>query len=81
MILPTKHVRPDRALIGVGGEVLKILDEPTTVSHLWNEIRACRSANTPNAPITYNWFVLSLDFLFIIGAIEVQRGLLQRVEV
>ncbi len=25
MILPTKHVRPDRALIGVGAEVLEIL--------------------------------------------------------
>ena len=80
MILPTKHIRPDRALIGVGGEVLKILYEPKTVSHLWNEIREYRSTS-PSAPINYNWFVLSLDFLFIIGAIEVRRGLLHRVEV
>lgn len=80
MILPTKHIRPDRALIGVGGEVLKLLDEPATVSHLWNEIRARRSVFSPNAPVNYNWFVLSLDFLFIIGAIELRRGLLQRVE-
>lgn len=80
MILPTKHVRPDRSLIGVGGEVLKFLDEPTTVSNLWDEIRARRSAQSSNAPISYNWFVLSLDFLFAIGAIEVRRGLLQRVQ-
>ena len=81
MILPTKHVRPDRALIGVGGEVLNILHEPTTMSHLWNEVRARRSVISPNSPINYNWFVLALDFLFIVGAIEVRRGLLKRVEV
>lgn len=81
MILPTKHIRPDRALIGVGSEVLKFLKTPKTVSRLWNEIRAYRSADSPNAPISYAWFILSLDFLFMVGAIEMRRGLLQRVEV
>ena len=81
MIMPTKHVRPDRALIGVGSEVLKFLDEPMTVSKLWNGIRARRSAYSPNAPINYEWFVLSLDLLYMVGAIEVRRGLLQRVKV
>lgn len=34
MILPTKHVRSDRALIGVGAEVLDILKRPLTMSRL-----------------------------------------------
>ncbi len=39
MILPTKHVRGDRALIGVGGEILRLLRQPMTVSRLWDEVR------------------------------------------
>ena len=78
MILPTKHVRPDRALIGVGAEVLEILKRPMTMSKLWDEIRGRRTLLTPNAPIDYQWFVLSLDLLYVIGAVELERGLVRR---
>lgn len=52
MILPTKHLREDQALIAVGAELLGLLDEPKTVSRLWEEIRRARgeaeaSAATP----------------------------------
>ena len=80
MILPTKHVRTDRALIGVGAELLTILRVPMTMSRLWNEVRSGRYSATGRAPIGYQWFVLSLDLLFMIGAIELRRGLLQRVQ-
>ena len=56
MILPNKHVRTERALIGVGAEVLETLREPMTVSRLWDEVRQRRSVASPNAPIDYNWF-------------------------
>ena len=78
MILPTKHVRPDRALIGVGAEVLDILKRPMTMSRLWGEMRGRRSLHAPNAPIDYQWFVLSLDLLFMIGAVEFDRGVIRR---
>jgi hypothetical protein len=78
MILPTKHVRPDRALIGVGAEVLEILKHPMTMSRLWDEIRGRRSLHAPNAPIDYEWFVLSLDLLYVIGAVDYDRGLVRR---
>lgn len=80
MILPTKHIRTDRALIGVGGEVLGLLAEPMTVSRLWDSLRERRSTASPNAPVSYRWFVLTLDFLFLIGAIETERGLIVRIE-
>lgn len=56
MILPTKHVRPDRALVAVGAEVLTILKRPMTMSRLWDEMRGQRSLYAPNAPIDYQWF-------------------------
>jgi hypothetical protein len=79
MILPTKHVRPDRALIGVGAEVLEILKGPMTMSRLWDEVRGRRSLHAPNAPIDYQWFILSLDMLYAMGALDFNRGLVRRI--
>ncbi len=80
MILPTKHVRTEQAIIGIGGELLALLSEPMTVSYLWNEVRERRTVAMPTAPIDYDWFVLALDFLFLIGVVESRQGLVVRAE-
>lgn len=79
MILPTKHIRPDRALIGVGAEVLDLLEQPMTISRLWDELRGRRSVQAPKAPLSYAWFVLSLDLLFIMGLIDFDKGTVRRL--
>ena len=79
MILPTKHIRPDRALLAVGGDLLISLREPMTVSRLWDEVRSKRGEMGEFAPISYDWFVLALDLLFMIGAVELDRGLLRKI--
>lgn len=76
MILPTKHIRSDRSLLGVGAQVLEMLDSPMTMSKLWEEFRTRRSGSGPNAPISYRWFVLALDLLYMIGALDLKRGLI-----
>lgn len=78
MILPTKHIRAERALIGVGAEVLETLREPMTVSRLWDEVRQRRSVASAHAPIDYSWFILALDLLFAMGALETKRGILHK---
>ena len=78
MILPTKHLRPDRALLAVGGDLLVSLREPMTVSRLWDDFRSKRGDAGEPAPINYDWFVLALDLLFIINAVELNRGLLRK---
>ena len=78
MILPSKHMRADRALIGVGAEVLHVLRAPMTVSKLWDEIRPRRSADAANPVVDYRWFVLALDLLYMLRAIEFDRGLIRR---
>ena len=80
MILPTKRMRPDRALIGVGAEVLVALGQPITVSRLWDVIRSRRSADASSPAIDYRWFVLTLDLLYTIGAIELERDLIRKVK-
>ncbi|HRW60079.1 MAG: hypothetical protein P9C55_12780 [Defluviicoccus sp.] len=79
MILPTKHLRPERALLTVGADLLRSLREPMTVSRLWDEIRTSRSDGAgPFAPINYDWFVLALDLLYMVGAVEFERGLVRK---
>lgn len=78
MILPTKHIRPDRCLIGLGGEVIGALERPMTMSKLWDAIRSRRSADTGSAVVDYRWFVLALDLLYTIHAIELERGVIRR---
>jgi hypothetical protein len=72
MILPAKHLRHDRALLGIGAELLAQLGEPHTVSELWERTRLARS--TKAAPITFDWFILAVSFLYAIAAIEYTGG-------
>ena len=75
MILPSKHLSEDRALITIGARVLKLLSEPKTVSRLWTEMK--READ---AAVTYDWFVLGLDVLYAIGLVEFSRGRVARAK-
>lgn len=78
MILPNKHTATDRALLGVGGEILTALAAPKTVSALWDEIRAGGVQDTRTAVIDYKWFVLAVDLLFMLDAVELANGVLRR---
>lgn len=75
MILPTKHMRTRRTLLGIGAEVIALLDEPKTVSRIWSELKASRGVH--DLRLSFDWFVLALDLLFSIGAVELSRGRLQ----
>lgn len=76
MILPTKGIPPRKALLAVAGEALRSLDDAKTVSRLWDDFRR---NNDAKGEITFDWFVLALDLLFIMGVVELERGRLQRV--
>jgi len=78
MILPTKRITQERSLLGIGAEVLVLLDEPKTVSKLWDDFKELRLKNTPSSPVTYDWIVLTLDLLYMLGAVRIEKGLLMR---
>jgi len=79
MILPTKHLAQDRALLTVGARLLTRLTQHKTVSALWEEIsRPAIAKEREKAALRYDAYVLTLDLLFMIGAIELQDGLLRR---
>ncbi len=78
MILPSKHLPQDRALLSVGAAILRHLSHPVTVSALWEQMPRAVVAQQASSPMRYDGFVLALDLLFLIGAIELHEGLLVR---
>jgi hypothetical protein len=79
VILPTKYLRQDRALVGVGADVLAVLDRPMSVSALWDRTRAARESRNASSRISFDWFVLALCFLNTVSAIEcIDGGLIVR---
>lgn len=79
MILPTKHISQDRALLTVGAKILLALEEPKTVSSLWESLsRESKSVTVVKPPLRFDSFILALDLLNIVDAIEMDDGLIKR---
>ena len=76
MILPTKGIAPQQALVSLGADILRLLDETKTVSRLWNDFK--KQGQRADA-VTFDWFVLSLELLFVLGAVEFERGRVRRL--
>ncbi len=74
MILPGKHLQQDRALLGVGAEILGHLEEERTVSELWERVRSARGPLA--TPLSFDWFVLALTFLYATTAIDFADGVI-----
>lgn len=73
MILPDKHITYNKCLLRVSGLLLRHLDfdNPKTISIIWEKAKS----NLENEfELTYQWFILSMDLLFIMGIINIQKG-------
>lgn len=78
MLMPTKHIKTENALIGVGGEVLALLDVDKTVSRLFFDLQERRRTNELST-IHFDWFLLAVDFLFSVGAVRFEDGVLKKL--
>ena len=74
MILPSKHISQDQALIGIGAILLKEISQPQTVTSLWEAV--CENS----AIGTFERFVLALDMLHITGVLALEHGLIVRAQ-
>ena len=74
MILPSKHLSQDRALLTVGARILQKLSQPKTVSALWEELKS-KSETTRNRGVvsqlrrisSWHWTFYSLSGLLNFG--------------
>lgn len=82
MLLPTRGVSAERALMTVGSDLLEALQTPKSVSSLWEHYKEQERASGSTDHITFDWFSLALASLFAIEVVEwTPSGHLRRVNV
>ncbi len=80
MILPTKGIPPERALLTLGAEILELLAKSDTPSGVWERFKARHGKD--EAPVTYDWFMLALTLVYAMGLVDIdEHGLLRREDV
>ncbi len=70
MILPRKQLSMSESLFGFGAFLLEQLDKGKTVDELWEFYKSAYSNNMYEVRFSFDQFIMALDYLFIIGAIE-----------
>jgi len=73
MILPTKHTEITNSILGIGTEILKYIEDGETISSLWVRVRNLSTIKD------FEKFILGLDFLYLIGVIDQDNGLLRKL--
>ena len=75
MIMPGKHVDISESLIGLGGLVLSLIDTPKTLDEIWEDFNGKYiKTKKVNKKYTIDKFILSLDLLYILGAVDISEG-------
>ena len=73
ILLPDKNRKLSRSIVGMGAQVLRSLKSPQTVSSSWEKSRDMKSI------LTFEDFVLAVDFLFTINLVQMDEGILKKV--
>jgi hypothetical protein len=73
MILPTKHISTKDTLLGAGAILIQELRRPMTVTALWEKVQERTEIGT------FDRYLLGLDFLYAVGAVNLESGLLRRI--
>lgn len=82
MLLPTRGVSAERALVTIGSELLAELRTPKSVSTLWERYSARERGSAGVDRITFDWFSLALATLFAMNLVEwTPAGYLRRNDV
>jgi hypothetical protein len=71
--MPSKYIREDEALIGVGATLLQHIDKKINLSSLWDNVKHIESIGT------FERFILTLDLLFLLGLIDVRKNEIVRI--
>lgn len=78
MILPKKHIRLAESTLGLGAIILSFLNKPKAIDELWTEYQKMYVLGDFPAYHTYDNFTLTLDFLYMLGAIKLNNDLIKK---
>lgn len=60
--------------MGIGAELITRLEQPRTISSLWEQMKVVKGVNS------YENFILALDFIFLLDLIDFEKGFIRRIE-
>ncbi|MGP8321830.1 MAG: ABC-three component system middle component 6 [Methanosarcinaceae archaeon] len=72
MIYPNKTIELKYTLLGVGSLIIAELHTPQTASSLWENVRTREEIGS------FEKYVLTLDFLYLIGLVKMDDGIIRR---
>jgi len=74
MLFPSKHIKVSESILGLSGVILSLLKQPQNVDHLW--ISFSKINNTKKFPAyhTFDNFILGINFLYLIGIIDLDKN-------
>ena len=78
MIIPTKHTNFSESLLGFGSYVLMLLESPHTVDNLWKQYMHDYNDNNYYAKHSFDNMILTILFLYSIGAVKEQDGVVMK---
>jgi hypothetical protein len=69
MLSPQKHIRLSESLLGLGANILNILSSPQTPEQIYDKLKNL------NLLISHDFehIILTLDFLYACGAVELNE--------
>lgn len=75
MIMPGKHISMSESIFGLGGFVLSLLNTPKTFDKCWEELnKKYIDKNIIKKKHTLDTFILTIDFLYMIGSVDINEG-------
>lgn len=74
MILPSKYLREDEALIGVSAALLSLIEKNGNLSLIWESAKKIEFIGN------FERFILALDLLFLLGLIELKGNEIVRIQ-
>lgn len=75
MILPKKHLSLDESLFGFGAYLLDNIVKNSNIDRLWRNYLNDYKNNIYSVKFTFDQFIITIDYLFAINAIEInQKG-------
>ena len=75
MILPKKHLSLDESLFGFGAYLLDNIVKNSNIDRLWRNYLNDYKNNIYIVKFTFDQFIITIDYLFAINAIEInQKG-------
>ena len=75
MRMPGKHISMSESIFGLGGFVLSLLNTPKTFDKCWEELnKKYIDKNIIKKKHTLDTFILTIDFLYMIGSVDINEG-------